>query len=277
MRTLSRSVIRGGEPSAPLPAPFQTWAQQRIRFHRASLSLLFGVSGSFKTMIALNALVNMKLPTLAFSTDSDENTVAARLAALSTGEPYEVTRSWRQRDPERLQRAVAPFDFIRWDFVPQLTMDHIWLSLFAYHEIEGRYPDQILVDILSDVWHSEGEGEWGMQKAVLRQLKALARETGCHVLVVTHATADRAKSPCPRKGDVQGKLDLLPEVIISCGVDWQNNLQVTAVKNRHGKSDPQADSHFRMAIEPERAFVGDYIAPQYLSYANAYYDNEEEE
>ncbi|MGK5530888.1 AAA family ATPase [Streptomyces sp. URMC 129] len=276
MQTLWRSVGRGGVSADPLPAPFPSWRREGIRLHRASLSMLFGVSGSFKTMIALNAMVNMRVPTLAFSTDSDQNTVMGRLAALASGQPYEITRQWRKDDPQRMRQALASTDFVKWDFLPGPDLNHIWNSCYAYAEAEGVYPEQITVDILSDVWHSQGDGEWGMQKAVLRELKSLARETGAHVLVVTHATADKAKAPCPRKGDIQGKLDLLPEVIVSCGVDWAGDLHVTCVKNRHGRSDPNADRHFRMGIDPARAWVGDYV-PKPPAYAGGYYEQEEED
>jgi hypothetical protein len=228
--------------------------------------MLAGVPGSHKTRIALNAMVNMRVPTLAFSTDSDQSTVASRLAAIATGTPTSVTETWLHQDQAKAQQVLAQYDFLRWDFRPDPDLDHIWLSLYAYAEAEGRYPDQIVVDIASDVGHDTGD-EWGSLRDLMRQAKVIARETGAHLLLVHHASdSERTKKPCPRRSDIHGKIAAIPELIITCGTDWQGQLHVAAVKNRHARAaaDPEPSDTIPMILRAETSYVGDVPAPSYV-------------
>lgn len=260
MLTLSRSVKRGAVGKEPLPPAFASWESRAIRFRRASVSMLFGQSGSHKTRIVLNALLNMKTPTLAFSTDSDQDTVASRLLAITTRTSTEITEQWLRTEPDKCAQLLGQFDFMRWDFRPDPTMDDVWLSTYAYHEAEGRWPEQIVVDIASDVGHDAGGDEWGNLRDLLRQSKVLARETGAHVLLVHHASDnERTKRPCPRKSDMQGKVSGLPEVIVTCGLTMTGDLHVACVKNRHAKADADASNHFPMHLDAATSFVGDYV------------------
>lgn len=270
MLTLSRSVKRGAVGKEPLPPAFVSWESRGIRFRRASVSMLFGQSGSHKTRIVLNATLNMRVPTLAFSTDSDQDTVASRLLAILTSTPTDTTEGWLRTEPAKCAAHLAQLDFLRWDFRPDPTMDDIWLGAYAYHETEGRWPDQIVVDIASDVGHDTGGDEWANLRDLLRQSKVLARETGAHVLLVHHASdSERTKRPCPRKGDMQGKVSALPEVIVTCGLTGSGDLHVACVKNRHAKADADASNHFPMSLNAETSFVGDYV-PQVPSYGGGW-------
>lgn len=260
-QTLSRSVTRGAIGKDPLPPAFASWEARSIRFRRASMSLLFGESGSHKTRIVLNAIINMRVPTLVFSTDSDQDTVASRLLAISTRTSTEVTEQWLRTEPDKCARLLQQYDFLRWEFRPDPTLDDVWLDAYAYHEAEGRYPEQIVVDIASDIGHDTGD-EWGSLRDLMRQGKVLARETGAHVLLVHHASdSERTKKPCPRKRDMNGKVSALPEVIISCGMTGNGDLHVACVKNRHAKADADANNHFAMHLDAATSFVGDYIEP----------------
>jgi hypothetical protein len=222
------------------------------------MSMLFGQSGSHKTRIVLNAIINMRVPTLAFSTDSDQDTVASRLLAINTRTSTEITEQWLRTEPEKCARLLAQYDFLKWDFRPDITLDDVWLSTYAYHEVEGRWPDQIVIDIASDVGHDAGGDEWSNLRDLLRQGKVLARETGAHVLLVHHASdSERTKRPCPRKGDMQGKVSALPEVIITCGLTNTGDLHVACVKNRHAKADADANNHFPMTLDAATSYVGD--------------------
>lgn len=271
MLTLSRSVTRGAVGKEPLPPAFTSWDKEGIRFRRASMSMLFGQSGSHKTRIVLNAIINMGVPTLAFSTDSDQDTVASRLLAISTRTPTETTESWLRTDPARCELHLAKYDFIKWDFHPNPSLDDVWLSVYAYHEMEGSWPAQIVIDIASDIGHDTGD-EWGSLRDLLRQGKVLARETEAHVLLVHHASdSERVKQPCPRKADMQGKVSALPEVIITCGMTPSGDLHVACVKNRHAPANANADNHFAMTLDAATSYVGDYVnVPRSLQYSGGW-------
>jgi hypothetical protein len=211
-----------------------------------------------------------------FSTDSSLETVRARLLSIATGEKTEATESWAYGQPERAEQALQRFDFLAMDFRPDPDLDHIWLSAYAFHEREGIWPSQIVVDIASDIGHDTGD-EWGSLRDLMRQSKVLARDTNAHVLLVHHASdSDRTKKPCPRRSDIHGKIAAIPELILTCGLDIQGRLNVACVKNRHAKASADADDYFPMELHAERAFVGDYIQPAYAGYEHARAGDEEQ-
>jgi hypothetical protein len=269
--TLSRSVGKGSVGGEPLPAPFASWAAKGIRFRRSSVSMLAGIPGSFKTMIMTNAVVNMRTPTLAFSTDSSIETVRARLLALASGQPTDDTEAWAYGQPDKAAVLLAQYDFMQYDFMPDPSLDDIWLSTYAYAEAHGVWPEQIVVDICSDVGHDTGD-EWGSLRDLMRQSKVLARETGAHVLLVHHASDSQStKRPCPRRSDIHGKVAAIPELIITCGMDDQGRLNVACVKNRHAKADKDANNYFEMSLAAERAYVGDHVnIPRSLAYGGGW-------
>jgi hypothetical protein len=259
MQTLSRSVGRTESAAEPLPMPFTSWQQRGIRFRRSSVSMIAGLPASFKTMLTLNLLVGMKVPTLAFNTDSSLETVRARLLALASGRPTEETESWAVGQPQKAAELLSQYDYLKFDFRPDPDLDYIWDSVHAYAEMHGQWPGQIAIDIVSDVAYEAGD-EWATLRDLMRQSKVLARETGAHVLLVHHASdSPGTKRPCPRRSDIHGKVAAIPEVIITCGMDDQMRLNVACVKNRHAKADKDANSFFPMQLHAERAFVGDHI------------------
>jgi len=260
MVKLSRSVKRSSSGKEPLPAAFASWERQGIKFRRASVSMLAGVPGSHKTRIMLNAILNMGVSTKAFSTDSGEDAIQSRILARASGMPTSVTEDWLRSDQEKASRLLAPYDFIDWDFRPDPTLDDIWHGLYAYHEAEGRYPDQTVIDIASDVGHDTGD-EWGSLRDLMRQAKVIARETGTHLLLVHHAAdSERTKRPCPRRSDIHGKVAAIPELIVTCGMTNTGDLHVACVKNRHAKADADAGNHFPMNLNAETSLVSDYVS-----------------
>lgn len=272
MQTLSRSVTRGAIGKEPLPPAFASWESRGIKFRRASVSMLAGLPGSHKTRIMLNALVNMKTSTLAFSTDSDMDTVASRLLAINTRTATSITEEWLRTEPAKCKQLLSQYDFLRWEFRPDPSLDDVWLSAYAYHEAEGRYPEQIVVDIASDIGHDTGD-EWGSLRDLMRQSKVLARETGAHVLLVHHcADSERTKRPCPRRSDIHGKIAAIPELIVTCGLTNTGDLHVAVVKNRHAKADADANNHFPMTLDAATSFVGDFVS---MPHSYAGWDGEE--
>lgn len=258
MQRLSRAVTKGAVGVDPLPAPFASWAERKIRFYPKNLHMIAGRPGSYKTTVALNAVVNMGLPTLGFSNDSDDLTVASRLLALATGRTTEDTEEWINTDPVAAGNSLARFDCIRWNFLPNPTLDDIWLETYAYAEVHGAWPKVIVIDILKNVAAEFGD-EWGSLREVMVQSLVLARETEAAVVLVHHCTDGARGTPVPNRADVLGKVGALPAVMVNVGMDDRGDLWVAGVKVRKAKSDPDAKHPFRMTVRPECAQVTDYV------------------
>lgn len=236
-----------------------------MRIRRNSLHLWAGPSASFKTMAVINAVMNMRVPTLMFSTDSDENTIASRMLGILTNTPTSSTEEWLKPDSVHLDRAadlLSAYDFLRFDFTPNPTLDDVWLGVYAYAVMEGVWPDQVVIDIASDVFLEGHKDEWSMLKQLMRECKALARETGAAVHLVHHVTDSwrpTAERPVPSRGDILGKLSALPVLMVNFAPGADGEILAACVKNRFAKCDASGREYFRMRVSPETGVVGDWI------------------
>lgn len=216
-------------------------------------------------MTMMNAIMNMKVPTMYFSTDSDDSTMASRMLAIVTGTPSEECEAWLNPNSSHLERAaeaLAPYDYIRWDFSPGLSLDDVWNGVFAYATMEGCWPDQIVIDIVSDIFLDGHKDEWSMLKELMRQGKILARETKAAVHLVHHvsdAWRPTAERPVPSKGDVLGKISSLPVLMMNFATGQDGEILAACVKNRFAKCDPTGRTYLRMSVNPETAKVSDWI------------------
>lgn len=258
-------VKRGVVGQEPLPPAFPSWTERGMRIRRSSLHLWAGPSASFKTMAVTNAIMNMKVSTLMFSTDSDESTIAARMLAMVTKTPSETTEGWLKPDSPHLARAseiLADYDFIRFDFTPNPTLDDIWHGVYAYATMEGAWPQQIVIDIASDIFLEGYKDEWSMLKEMMRQCKVLARSTGAAVHLVHHVTDGwnpTAERPVPSRGDILGKLSALPVLMVNFAPGREGEVLAACVKNRFAKCDASGRDWFRMRVDPACGIVGDWI------------------
>lgn len=231
---------------------------------RASVHMFAGLAGTYKTMVLLNALINMGVPSLVFSTDSDEATVSSRYISIKSRVPTKTTEEWLSPSSPNLGRAVGyleTLDFLRFDFTPSPSLDDIWNTVYAYGTVEGRWPEIIVVDIASDVGHDTGD-EWGSLRSVMREAKVMARETRAAVLLVHHVSEGwnpSAEHPVPPRRAVMGKLSALPVLMVNFGMDSRGDLCACGVKNRYAKADATGREFFRMRVDPSTAFVGDWI------------------
>lgn len=258
-------VRRGVVGQEPLPPAFPSWTERGMRIRRNSLHLWAGPSASFKTMAMLNAVMNMRVPTMVFSTDSDESTIASRMLGIVSGTPIETTEEWLKPDSPHLGRAselLSGYDFLKFDFTPNPTLDDVWLGVYAHAVTEGSWPTQVVVDIASDVYLDGYKDEWGMLKQLMRECKALARITGAAVHLVHHVTDGwhaTAERPVPSRGDILGKLSALPVLMVNFAPGGEGEILAACVKNRFAKCDASGREYFRMRVNPQTGVVGDWI------------------
>lgn len=247
-----------------------------MRFYPKNVHMIAGKPGSYKTMLALNAIVNMGLPALGFSNDSDDLTVASRLLGISTGRNTDELEEWINTHPDQAGPALKAYDFLKWNFMASPSLDDIWRELYAYHEVEGCWPRVILVDILKNIAADYGD-EWGNLREIMLQSLVIARETDAAVILVHHCTDGARGKPVPTRADVLGKVGALPALMVNVGMDDAGDLWAAGVKVRKAKSDPDAKNPFRMTVEPACARVRDYIhIPSSLRYASGWAQREED-
>lgn len=263
MHDLGRLVARGIKGKEPLPMPFRSWKERGMLIYPGSVTLIAGMAGTYKSMVASNLVAAMGQPSLVFSNDTDDLTVAARLLGMATGSSVDQCRIAAVHQPEQASAILRKrYGHIKWAFSPDPSLDDIWLHTHAWAERYGDWPRVITIDIASNVGIDHGSyDEWGALRELMRQSNVLARETGAAVIAVHHC-AEGAKTtdtfPCPSRGDVMGKISALPVLMVTLGKDSRGDLHAACVKARNAASDATGRSSFRMHVDPSTGRVQDY-------------------
>jgi len=250
LKTLRRSVGRGLAAGEPLPSPYPIFDAGRAHIRRGALTMIAGPPGSMKTILTLNIVEKVNVPTLYFSSDSDDFTMASRVLAMKSGETTETTEEWTRSNVIQAQRILKSFDHVRWSFHSSPSLEHMELKADAYAEINGEYPHLVVIDILMDV-DFEGAGEQNYW-ALMAELKVLARKWMSAILVVHHTSESVKGEPCPPRSAIMGKANQLPALILTLdGNSIAGYLNIAIVKNRFGPQDPTGKTFMKMRAEAQ--------------------------
>lgn len=264
MKTLARTVKRGVSAGEPLPAPWPIFDEKKMTIRRGSITMVAGPPGSMKTVMTLNAVKNMQVPTLYHSSDSDDFTMASRSLSMLTGTPTDETELWVMAQKSLAYETLKDMDFVRWSFKSSPTLEHMWREAEAFRELKGEYPHLTVIDIMMDIDY-EGAGEQNYW-ALMAELKDMAREQETAILVVHHTSESaKAGSPPPRSA-IMGKANQLPTLIITLWGDAHaGTLDVATVKNRFGPQDAMAKKYFKMSASPAICLIEESEQPEPLA------------
>lgn len=249
---LARIVRRGVQAGTPLPAIWKSFVRHGMHFYRGSVTLVAGTPGSMKTMLLLNLVDEMKVPTLYFSNDSNEMTIISRLLARRTGVDSLVMRERAIRDPEWAGRVLADVDWIRWSFAPSPTLEDIKEEVEAFEELWGEMPHLVVVDVLGKVDYSTGD--YTGDEDIVRYLDRIARESGACVVIGSHTSENATGSPCQPLSALLNKIGKFPVMVLTLA-HVSGVLYVAPVKNRDGFADSSGRSYVTFLIDPALAVL----------------------
>ena len=271
MQSLSRAALRPDRSGTPLPTVYQAFARHGIHLRTGEVSLLAAPPGNGKSSLALDWARKLGVPSLYFSADSDAWTQAQRLAAGTTGGLISDVELRMEVDEQWAAEVLSSASHLRWCFDSAPTLGDIELELAAYTEVMGRPPELVVVDNLCDITHSEGgEGnEYATWKAILKELKWMARDSEASWLVLHHTNEreerfdrqgeSKRRSKCPSRTDVSGKVSQHPAMVLTMQLgETPGSLYVCPVKNRHGKADPTGNDIAYLQFWPEYMKIGDF-------------------
>ena len=143
-----------------------------------------------------------------------------------------------------------------WSFESSPTLEDIAEEVKAFEELWGQSPELIIVDNLMDVATDGGE-EFASMRAIMKELKYLARATNAAVLVLHHTSEGVVGTPCQPRSALQGKVAQLPALILTLGLVG-TSLACAVVKNRYGKADANGTSVMTwLAFSGEYCYVDD--------------------
>lgn len=188
-------------------------------------------------------------PVLYISADSDQGTLANRVAANLMNRTVQDVKE--MRESEQVDEVAAELSALtrrlRIDRNPNPTLDAIWEETLAFEELLGVPPSLIVVDVLMNV-HTELDGWAGLLDAV-QAFHSLARETESCVLLLHHTREEgNPTRPGPMGGTV-GKVNQFPELILTVAMDGEHYL-CAPVKNRDGVADVRAENPITLYVDP---------------------------
>lgn len=244
---LARVVRKGVQAGTPLPDIWKSFSSRGMRFCRSSVVLVSSRPASMKTMLLLNLVDELKVPTLYFSNDSNELTVISRMLARRTGTDSIITRDHAIKDPDWASRVLSDIDWVRWSFAPSPTLEDIREEVAAFEELWGEMPHLVVVDVLGKVNYSTGD--YTGDEDIILYLDAIARESGACVVVASHTSENVPGNPCPPLSALINKLGKFPAMVLTLAYS-SGVLYVAPVKNRDGFQDESGRSYVSFLVDP---------------------------
>ena len=255
MRTLVRSVGRTSIGGEPLPSCFKAFEASKIIIRRSEVSMFAGAPGVGKSTLALALALKTNVPTLYISADTNAHTMAMRLASMISGKNQTDVEHKLNTDVGWTKAVLQKGSHIIWCFESSPTLQDIAEEVEAFEELWGCPPTMIILDNLMDVATDGGE-EFASMRAIMKELKYLARATNSAVVVLHHTSEAVMGTPCQPRSALQGKVAQLPALICTLGTVG-TSLGVASVKNRYGRADAGGTLITWLAFNPEYMYVED--------------------
>jgi RecA-family ATPase len=144
---------------------------------------------------------------------------------------------------------------IVWSFESSPTLQDILEEVEAFEELWGTPPEAIFVDNLMDIATDGGE-EFASMRAIMKELKYLARATNAGIIILHHTSEGVLGNPCQPRSALQGKVAQLPALICTLGIVG-TSMAIAPVKNRYGRADANANLTCWLSFNPEYMYVED--------------------
>lgn len=241
MLSLASSLRRTATAGRSLPPVFALLENEGVKFRLGQMSMIAAAAGCGKSVVGEILAVKARVPTLYFSADMDSYTTALRAAAIITGQAQDriaadMTAGGAEFYEDELWDELT---HLRVVFESAPTLSDVEENVEAFATMYGEYPQLIVIDNLLNF--QQGVGEWESLQESLLGFKQLVSSTGAHVCVLHHVGGPYADKPDPPpKSGIQGKVDQLPEMILTLGRDG-NKLDIAPVKHRNGRANAKAE------------------------------------
>lgn len=262
MQTVHRAVRRAGQMGEPLPEVYPSLTRAEIKFRRGGTSMLAGWPGSFKSTFALNLMIQWAkqgMVILYVSADSDEYTVAKRVAAMVTGDRMvDVEKTIRQG---AYASQLVSIGSVHWEFRP-LNIAQLDERMTALRKMHGKFPDLVIFDNLMNM--VANPTDYAGQMTMCRDLDTAARAASSHIMILhhTHEQAMNKKAPAVPQPvwELHGKLAQFPRMILTLAAQADNetetaHLMVAPVKNSNGPQDRTGQTYEDFMISTPSARI----------------------
>lgn len=253
-----RKAATTGHALPEVPALAGLYARG-VQFRRSQLVMVTGRPKAGKSNFIQWLTWSWALPALYNCWDMPAFTAAVRHAAIVTGDDTSrISHHLSEGGPageyyeEALEGGVLEYCF---DTKPELP--DIAEEIDAWVEKYDSYPEVIICDNLLNIDGAEEDHK--VQKFILRELQDLARRTEALIFVLHHATEgakDTSRPPAARETD--GKVNQIPDLVLSVANDGEGGFYMAPVANRNGSQDPNADNPIRIYADFGRMQFSQY-------------------
>lgn len=206
--------------------------------------MIAGTPGSFKSVLALNMVATWAksgISTMYFCADSDEFTVAKRMAGIITGENFElIERRMIQGGRAQYREVLRELAGVEWEW-EQMDFPEITRRIKQYEAVYGGYPDAIILDNLID--YVSSPMAWDEMSELIRDLDGLSKEIKSHVLILHHAKLpskgfnkdedEKPQGTPPADWEIQGKMTQKVRLAITTAAVGMH-VKLACVKNTLG-------------------------------------------
>jgi hypothetical protein len=245
--SVARAAARRGDTGQPLPVVYQGLAGRQANIVKGQLALIVGPPSAGKSLLILNLLVAMGVPSLALLLDIDQSSASARFGSVISGDSFSQVNANLDHYSQHLETGAA---HIQTAFQAADASD-IQLQIDAYEQRYGLPPDCLVVDNLGNLT-SGFENEWATLKALCLELDNIARDLQIAVVAAHHMTDLITAEPMQRD-KMLGKVSQYPRLILSIGFnEVTSEYKIAVVKNSSGPSDPGAKNPIVMWANPDR-------------------------
>lgn len=266
MFSLVQSKRVRGSAGEPIESPFKSLESKDIRFVRGQLVLVAAGPGTGKSAFTLTLALKSRRPTVYFSADSDPFVQLSRAISVSTGWSIEKSSN-AVRDDNIDEDAIrelrnAP---IRFDYKANPSPDSIELTLKAYDEVYGDFPELVIVDNVTNVvgLSMYDDDPFAGLEGLMDYLADMARKTQACVVGLHHVTGayNNGDIPIPLSG-IKGQIARVPGMVLTAYKESDHpdlgvRLMVAGVKNRNGFADSTGTSGVPLAFDGERMQITD--------------------
>lgn len=255
-----QSLTHGAASAQPLPRveAFTSLYEAGVIPRRGQLIMVAGRSGSQKSGFALYWTAAMRLDTLYFSADMSPFTAGCRLGSIATGKTSREVEALMGSVQGRreLEQGISKLR-VRLCFGSPIKWPDVLAEMNAYVASRNKFPDVVVFDNLMDF--DGAESGYEAQMAVMQDVTTFARETGCTVVILHHATdkslnAHNQPFLPPGRDEIKGGLSEKPELILTVALNpHARELNVACVKQRDGACDLTGKSFVAFRADPERS------------------------
>lgn len=252
-----------GSAGDPLPMPFRALKDKDFLFRRGQFGLICAGPGAGKSAFALAYTLKASVPALYISSDSDAFEQLKRAICMLTGVSQSVAARQILEGNLGSAKDALTANPTRFDYSASPSLDDIEISVAAYEEVYGGYPDLIVIDNITNVrsgMSDSGDPFDGLE-GLMDYLATMARETQACVLGLHHVTGPYNDSdrPIPLSG-IKQQIGRVPTFVLTLHRPRDDRLGVSVVKYRGGRADMSGRDFAELEFLGETMTVRD---PQY--------------